>query len=303
MKKTNTLLASFLLILIGSTDAFSQSGLNQRYGTVDDYKRLYFLNQQYIQSWIKSDTATYNHLLWADDFVHQNSSDGRLIPKKAISPVFGELRFEKLEYFYAENVTIQFITNDAAMVYARTPLRLKGQPKEYLSQYNDVYVRRDGNWICVSANISQISEPGGAPPLMDKLPKSTDLITYVQGSESDRYALKELNSKHAEAFGKSKPELLLSILAEDFTLLASNGRLYKKSEVLAQIVAQHENTIENYSIENYSLRFVAKDVAMIHAAFVAKHKDGTTTGTQYNDIYVKRGVDWVCVGGNNTPIH
>ncbi len=300
----STMLFVFLFSMSFSVHA-QQTTFIQKYGTDTDYKRLYFLNIQYIQSWVRSDTTTYNNLLWADDFVHINSSDGAVIPKKELAPLFGRPRFERLEYFYPENVMIQFITNDAAMIYAKTSLGLVGQQRELSGRYNDVYLKRNGKWICVAANTVAIPFPGtdNPPSGFTKIPEPTKFISFYNGTESDKNSLKELNAKHAEAFARSKNELVENILAEDFILQAANGQLYKKQEVLEQIRSQAKNNnLDTYSIENLGIRFVAADIAMIYAVFVAKRKDGISTATQYNDIYVKRNGSWVCVSGNNAPV-
>jgi ketosteroid isomerase-like protein len=296
-----------LMIGIGSFGislAHAQSAAPaQKYGTAEDFKRLYFLNSQYIQSWIRSDTATYDRLLWAEDFVHQNSTDGMLIPKKRLMPLFGQPRFDKIEYFYTENVTIQFITNEAALVFARTPFKGAGSAAESLSQYNDVYVKRDGKWICVSANITMITKPGDPPATFTKVPDPTPLISYHAGTQKDKTILKELNAKHAEAFMRSKPDLAESIFSDDYVLLASNGLLYTKTDVVRQIKdGANQNNVDSYSIENVNIRFVASDVAMIHAVAVIKLKDGKIRALQYNDLYVYRDSFWKCVSGNDTPI-
>ena len=302
MKNTmrNICCAAFIL---STSFCFGQSAFSQKLGTEADYKRLYFLNQQYIQSWVRSDTATYNRLLWAEDFVHQNSADGLLYPKKAIMPMFGKPRFDKIEYFYPENITIQFITQEAALVFARTPFRASGQGTETSSQYNDIYVKRNERWICVSANVTAIAKQGDPSPVFTKLPEQPQLISYFAGSESDKKILTELNSMHAEAFLRSKSELVENILADDFILLSSNGQLYKKQDVLRQIKESvSSNSIDTYRVENLTIRFVAPDVSMVHAAVVMQMKDGKTTAIQYNDVYVKRENKWVCVSGNNTLI-
>lgn len=276
---------------------------SQKYGTEEDYHKLRYLNVQYIQSFVKADSATYNRLLWAEDWVQQNSSNGNLYTKKQLLPVFGTPRFETLDYFYCDNVRIQFITNDAAMVYSETPLRIKGDPLRRLSQYNDVYVRRNDRWVCVSANITVVRKPEDAPSKFVKVAVPPQLISWLPGTDQDKKELKELNDRHAEAFARSKSELLENILADDFTLLAGNGLQYKKEDLLGQVKASvKNNSIDRYGIENMFIRFVATDVAMIHAAIVFTSKDGSKSGTQYNDIYVKRDNRWICVSGNNTPI-
>jgi hypothetical protein len=300
--KSNKLIWILPIMLI-SLSLSGQEKFTQKFGTEADYKRLYFLNQQYIQSWVKSDTATYNSLLWADDFVHQNSSDGLLYPKKEIAKIFGKPRFDKIDYFYAENVTIRFISDDAAMVFARTPFRTLEESNEQTSQYNDIYLRRGGRWECVSANVTSMRKAGDALPVYGKLPKMVPLKSVYERTANDFAILKDLNEKHAEAFLRSKSDLVENILAEDFILLAANGLLYTKQDVLTQIRSSVSvNNVESYTIENLTIRFVAEDISMIHAAIITKRKDGRTTGLQYNDVYIKRDSRWVCVSGNNTPI-
>ena len=295
------ILACCLTAVARST--FSQPTFSQKYGTEADLKRLYYLNTQYIQSWIRSDTATYDSLLWADDFVHQNSGDGLLYPKNELMPVFGAPRFGKIEYFFPENVTIQFIADDAAMIFARTPLRVSGYPTEFSSQYNDVYVKRDGRWVCVSANVVPIAQPEKLPEAITKLPEPVELVSYHEGTPEDKNILKELNRKYARAFLTGKFELVENILADDFTMIASNGSLYRKPELGTRMEEwAKRNAMDNYKIENVAIRFVASNVAMIHAAAIITNTENKSSGLQYNDIYVKRDGRWLCVSGNSTPI-
>lgn len=297
-------MGSLILLLSGVIFSFAQSPkFFQKYGTEEDYHRLFYLNTQYIQSWVKADSATFNRLLWAEDWIQQNGGDGLLYSKKQMLPAFGTERFETLNYFYATNTNIQFVTNDVALVYSLTPFSLRTGVKG-VSQYNDVYVRRNGNWICVSANISGLRKPEDPPAKFGKLPTLPPIFSFLKGSEEDKKILTEINARHAEAFATSKSELLEDILAEDFILLQTNGLLYKRNEVLEQVkVSAKSNPQNRYSIENLFIRFIAPDVAMIHAAFVSTAKDGSQSGIQYNDIYVKRNNTWVCVSGNNTSIN
>jgi hypothetical protein len=300
MKTIKRTIGHCLFALIGTTCLYGQS-FNQKYGNESDYKRLYYLNTQYINSWVHSDTATYNRLLWAEDFVHQSGSTGLLFPKSQIGKIFGQPRFREIAYFYASDVQIRFISPDAALVFAKPPYLGINDKEESLSCYNDVYVRRNGAWICVSANITNIAKKGEAPAKFSKTPELVKLTSYKTGSENDIQTLDRLNQTHAEAFMKSKPELLRDVLADDFILLSSNGQLYDKEQILKRLAATN-NAINSYKIENQQIRFVASEVAMIHAVMIANNKDGSTTGVQYNDIYVKREGNWVCVSGNNTPI-
>jgi hypothetical protein len=292
-----------MLLLCFHISLVNAQYFNQKYGTEQDYKRLYYLNTQYISSYVRSDTSTYNHLLWADDFVHQSGSSGSLVPKKEIAKEFGKPRFKSIEYFYADDIRIRFVSDNAALVFSSPPYRGFGDKEESLSRYNDVYIKRNSAWVCVSANITNIPKTGDKVAILTKIPPKIELISYIKGSETDHKKLTEINKIHAEAFMNSKPELLENILAEDFILLSSNGQLYEKPAILNMLKSSTPNSnLASYSIENLQIRFVANDIAMVHAALIEKLKDGSMKGTQYNDVYIKRGENWVCVSGNNTPI-
>ncbi len=124
------------MILATENHLAAQSKFNQLYGTEQDYKRLWYLNIQYIQSWVHSDTATYDKLLWAEDFVHQSGANGYLYPKKEIMPIFGEKRFEGIEYFFADDTQILFITDSVAMILSRPLYYGKGDQYQKIMQAN-----------------------------------------------------------------------------------------------------------------------------------------------------------------------
>lgn len=132
-------------------------------GTAEDVHQLKYLNSLYIRSYMHSDTATYNRLLWAEDFMQQ-SSNGSLVTRKECMIRFGQPRLHQILYFYADDVKVQFITNDVAMVYSKNPYALRDGDRviKGITQYNDIYVRRAGQWKCVSANITAILPPSTA---------------------------------------------------------------------------------------------------------------------------------------------
>src|SRR5687767_5714591 len=100
-KVVGKIAGSLTLLLSGIIMSFAQSPtFSQKYGTEEDYHRLFFLNIHYVQSWVRADSATFNRLLWAEDWIQQNSGDGLLYSKKQMLPVFGTERFEALNYFY-----------------------------------------------------------------------------------------------------------------------------------------------------------------------------------------------------------
>jgi Domain of unknown function (DUF4440) len=136
----------------------------------------------------------------------------------------------------------------------------------------------------------------------------------VFSQDADKYgatpvdikALQELNEQHANAFATGNSAILNDkILADDFILISNNGKVYRKPEVIQQVVDSKASVqnIVSHTLENVIIRFVAPGVSMVHARIKFKMKDGTiTNGVQYNDIYAMRNGRWICVSGNNTPV-
>lgn len=292
------LLSALLLI----TCVAHQAAHAQQPDTEADYKRLYFLNIQYIQSWVRSDTATYNHLLWGDDFVHQSGSTGLLFPKKEIGIEFGKPRFETIDYFYADATVIRFIAPHAALVYSMPPFRAKGDSTEYVTQYNDIYVKRNGVWTCVSASIVPVSPPVAPGPLRT-VPAPVRLYSYLDGMPDDKIQLEKLNQQRVEAFVNPSPASAELLLSPDFVQLAENGVRYERIDVIRQLQAKARKTKtrESYTTKNVFVRFVADGVALIHGSIIRNTPQGDF-GIQYTDVYVKRNNNWICVANNNTPI-
>lgn len=292
----------FMILFINENLLVAQPKFNQQYGSEQDYKRLWFLNIQYIQSWVRSDTAIYDKLLWAEDFVHQSGANGYLYPKKEIMPIFGEKRFADIEYFYADNTAIQFITDSVAMVLSRPPYYGRSSTSESLSQYNDVYVKRNRNWICVSANITAITGSGTPLPILKKIPPATKFVTLIRGSEDEIIKIKKLYSLVKEMFERADYKSAEELLDSRFILLTKDGSLLSKKQLLSLFRTQTKEDLQPNTVENLFIRFVTADVAMVHGTIIYKSPNSGVTGIQFNDIFVKRGNTWNCVSVNNTPI-
>jgi hypothetical protein len=292
----------FLIILVlNKSQLNAQPVFNQKYGSERDYKKLWYLNIQYIQSWIRSDTATYNKLLWAEDFVHQSAANGYLYPKKEIMPIFGQVRFAGIQYFYADSTRIQFITDDVAMILSKPPYLANGDAQESTTRYNDVYVKRNGNWICVSANITAVTGPGAPLPFLTSIPSPTKFISYMQATEKDITELTTLHRATKDVFDNHDFPKAEELLDDGFTLLAEDGSLRTKQQLISWLKMKSKRRQHSYKIENLFIRFVATTVAMVHGAVIYESNTGIT-GIQFNDIYVKRGNTWKYISSNNTPI-
>lgn len=128
----------------------------------------------------------------------------------------------------------------------------------------------------------------------------------IAGSPEDIKTLHQLNKEHANAFATGNSEVLANkILSEDFILIATDGNIYRKKEVIQQVVNSKSEVknIASHELEDVIVRFVASDVAMVHAVVKFKYKDGkNSSAVRYNDIYAKRNGKWECVSGNNSPV-
>lgn len=295
----------FILFILNLSIPFSlvaQQSRPSRFGSTEDYKRLWYLNSQYIQAWIHSDTGMYNRLLWAEDFVHQSGANGYLYPKNEIIKIFGNKRFEQINWFYAENTRIQFINDHAAMVFSRPPYFGKGDTTESFSQYNDVYIKRNGNWICVSANITNINPSHTTLPTLSTLPPRPDLISIIKGNDEDREDILNIHQEARTLLEKRDYKKVMHILDDDFMMLDSDGTLLSKLLVVERFKKDRTKNPTSYRFINITVRFVATGIAMVHGAMIFESKEHGTTGIQFNDIFVKRDRGWSLVSSNNTPI-
>jgi hypothetical protein len=132
----------------------SRTGAAQKTIQEEDKNRLMYLNSLYLQSYVKSDTATFDKLLWADEFT-QTNPDGSVFTRKENALRFGQPRFDKIFYFYGDNIKITFFRDDLAEIYVRNPsgFLIDGKLQESVSWYKDTYQKINGVWKCISAVI------------------------------------------------------------------------------------------------------------------------------------------------------
>lgn len=138
-----------LLTLMPTVTAFAQNTSQE-----DDFNRLMYLNSLYLQSYIHSDTSTFNKLLWAEEFT-QTNPDGSIRSRLENAVNFGKPRYDKIVYFYGDNIKITFLNENLAIIYVRNPsgFLINGELKESVTWYKDTYQKRNGEWKCISAII------------------------------------------------------------------------------------------------------------------------------------------------------
>jgi ketosteroid isomerase-like protein len=115
-----------------------------------DLAALLALNRDYIQSVQMSDVARFDQIL-ADDFLCSNP-DGSLIDRAAFlrqtaKPV-------TISGLQADDVNVRLL-GDFAIIHARTTYTTaEGRPSG--GRYTDVWAKRDGRWLAVSAHVTRL---------------------------------------------------------------------------------------------------------------------------------------------------
>ena len=115
----------------------------------DDLAALQQLNSSYIRSVQLSDVRWFDENL-SEDFMNSNP-DGSLVDRAGFLEQIA--RPCALSDLAAEDVRIR-ILGEVAIIHARTVYRSTGdQPGA--GRYTDVYARRNGRWLCVSAHVTR----------------------------------------------------------------------------------------------------------------------------------------------------
>jgi ketosteroid isomerase-like protein len=117
--------------------------------TATDLETLEQLNRDYITSVQTLDVARFREIL-ADDFLCSNP-DGSLMDKQR----FLEQTARPVTIFNLEAQDVQIrLMGDFAIIHARTSYTLPdGQQRS--GRYTDVWARRDGRWLAVSAHVTR----------------------------------------------------------------------------------------------------------------------------------------------------
>ena len=117
--------------------------------TASDRDQLVDLNRDYIRSVQNSDVRRFDEIL-AEDFLCSNP-DGSLVDRQAF--LEQTARPVKIANLEAHDVVVR-IMGDVALIHARTTYTgPDGRPGA--GRYTDVWVRRGGRWLAVSAQVTR----------------------------------------------------------------------------------------------------------------------------------------------------
>jgi ketosteroid isomerase-like protein len=126
--------------------------MTTRTATASEVEVLRDLNGQYIHSVVHSDVARFTEIL-ADDFLCTNP-DGSLVDKSqflrqtAVPVSFTD--------FDVDDLRIR-VLGDVAIIHGRTGFALK-DGRRGRGQYTDVWEKRQGRWLAVSAHVTRVME-------------------------------------------------------------------------------------------------------------------------------------------------
>jgi ketosteroid isomerase-like protein len=117
--------------------------------TQTELQALEQLNRDYIRSVQTSDVRRFEEIL-ADDFLCSNP-DGSLVDRAAfLAQTARPVTISNLE---ARDVVLR-ILGDVALIHARTTYTL-ADGRAGSGRYTDVWARRGGRWLCVSAHVTR----------------------------------------------------------------------------------------------------------------------------------------------------
>jgi ketosteroid isomerase-like protein len=114
-----------------------------------DLETLTALNRDYIHSVQSGDVRRFEEIL-AEDFLCSNP-DGSLVGKKQF--LEQTARPVTISGLATEDVLVR-ILGDVAIIHARTRYRTAAG-EQRSGRYTDVWARRDGRWLAVSAHVTR----------------------------------------------------------------------------------------------------------------------------------------------------
>lgn len=116
-----------------------------------DLATLTALNRDYIASVQRGDVSRFEEIL-ADDFLCSHP-DGSLVDrKKFLEQTARPVTISNLE---AHDVNVRLM-GDFAIIHARTAFTLCADGRPGSGRYTDVWARRGGRWLCVSAHVTRL---------------------------------------------------------------------------------------------------------------------------------------------------
>jgi hypothetical protein len=139
----NAKAVTFYLLMVILNKAFSQNKA---------IEELTKLNQDWLNSYPKKDTAALNKIL-SEDFILISPKE----TKMTRSDVINNLNKQEAVSVNIDSINVQLVADNAGLITAYTTFVLKtGDGKEMTGRncYQDVYIKRNGRWLAVAAHVT-----------------------------------------------------------------------------------------------------------------------------------------------------
>lgn len=188
--------------------------------------------------------------------------------------------------------------------------RPDGQRVEIEAQglFTDVWVKKQGRWLCVANQDTAIANPADTPvrplPATAGSPAFTaDLSKGQSGVESE--LLRHERALYDALIKKDFPTYA-GYLSDDYAEIRANGRFFNKEQVL-QAGKRPGGKIERYDLGELKVR-VYGDAAIITGRFARKGTAMSLAGQpfdydeqgRFTDVWVKKQGRWFCVANQDT---
>ncbi|MES1218728.1 MAG: nuclear transport factor 2 family protein [Bacteroidota bacterium] len=124
------------------------------YSQNKDVHELTKLNQEWLNSYHKKDTATLNRI-FADDFVLISPKGIKMTKKDIIN----NLDKQETVSVNIDSIEVRLITGDVGLITAYTTFVLKDGNNNITGQncYQDVYIKRKGRWFALAAHVTLLN--------------------------------------------------------------------------------------------------------------------------------------------------
>jgi len=120
---------------------------------------------------------------------------------------------------------------------------------------------------------------------------------YRQDSDraGDLALLEDLNRNYVRSAEESDVRWFAGNLAEDFLSSSGDGSIAGREAFLARIARPYPGS--NLEAVDVRVRFFG-DLALVHAGFRYRKRDGQIGSGRYTDAYARRQGRWLCVSAH-----
>jgi uncharacterized protein (TIGR02246 family) len=111
------------------------------------------LNQDWLHSIAKRDSATLANIL-AEDFIMIAPNGSKLSKKDNLSMLMStQIEYQAIDI---DSINVRLLNDDVGIVSCWLSFKFKSDGKDLSGKncYQDVYLKRDGRWVAVSAHVT-----------------------------------------------------------------------------------------------------------------------------------------------------